>query len=414
MSKQTPKEQKQLRKQVAAFGGLQWEHDWANTIGPHLDNLFRDNLTNKVHREYKGKERFPVNFGIDLSVDMANRRFVLVEWKTFTKVTDIREAVESGEAEVQTFFISFNALQAQARKATEMKQKLDARWCCVPEVPVVETKPGAADWLKELRADLTSYMVKAKEIYMNKVSELSKEYGELNDQNLYVGVNFGYDTDTRKLVYVLQTQGPLDAIKGVPYKQDHRDLDMGDLELPTHERDVNGINAPAILADLVAEEGGWIRISRPSKDCYDNNAKELVDILMERATVTCDKAIEIAAEHGITGEPKVVFDSSTGRLDIYYHNDGQPHKDLDESGRLNMGRNVGNLLDVITRVEPDLWVVTLPQFNSVFTDKYGDNIPPKYTFVKVESIKEDTPARGLTKVHTPIDESPLVNGEVIH
>lgn len=414
MSKQTSKEQKQLRKQVAAFGGLQWEHEWANTIGPHLDELFRDNLTNKVNREYKGKDRFPVNFGIDLSVDMANRRFVLVEWKTFAEVTDIREAVESGLAEVQTYFISFTALQAQARKATELNQKLDARWCCVPEVPIVETKPGAADWLKELRADVSEYMAKAKAIYTNKVSELSKEYGELNEQNLYVGVNFGYDTDTGKLVYVLQTQGPLDAIKGIPYKQDHRDLDLGDLILPTHERDVNGLNAPAILADLVSEEGGWIRISRPSKECYEANAKELVDILMERATVTCDKAIEIATEHGIAGEPKVIFDSSTGRLDIYYHNNGNPHKDLDEAGRLNMGRNVGNLLDVITRVEPDLWITTLPGFNTAFTDKYGDNVPPKYTFIKAEPIKEDASVRGLTEHTTPVDESPYVKEEVIH
>lgn len=444
---------KGIRKHRAGTTG-NWLGQWVDMVYPSVVNYFLEQANRDTHREYKGKDRIPVNFGIDVEVEMNNGRFVINNWYVFSDEKDFAKALAAGDGIVTRRFMTFSALQQMAQNQHNHNIPMEMGYIAIPEIVIADSVPGARDWLDELPALIHPVAARISGIYEDRKAELVgkikagvNEKGDvISNDKKHTAANLVYDRNKDEVLFVTQTQGLLDVVKGVAIDQN---MDAIEIEggLPFHERDVNKINSQAELASQIAARGGWEQLARPSKEAYEEASVEVVGILLERADIVIEKAKEVAKEKDVEGEGFVAYDPMTSRLDVFYPEQfaaNEEHPDVEIDGSLKIGRNIGVLLEVISRIEDVIWLGAKASFEKAFFEKYGDNtaeaaalrkageVRKKEKEAKLARLAEEAKAeeeaalaeamhgdkadlelneRGLTKATTPIDDAVEVEVE---
>lgn len=373
---------KNIRKHRAGTKG-NWIAEWVEMVHPSVVNYFLEQSNRETPRKYKGQDRFPAKYGVDVEVDMNNGRFVINNWYVFSDETDFGKALALGDALLTRRFMSFSALQNMARNQHNNNIPMEMGYIAIPEVTIAPSVPGAADWLNELPALIQPVAARVSAIYEQRKNDIiatlsvgKDEKGEVvSNDGKHTAVNLVYDRNKDEVLFVTQTQGLLDVVKGVAIDQKMDAIEL-DPALPFHERDVNKINSQAELASQITARGGWEHIAKPSVEAYEAASVEVVDILMERADIVISKSKEVAKEKDVMGEGVVGYDPLTSRLDIFYpaqFASGEEHADVEIDGSLKIGKNIGVLLEVITRIEDVIWLKAKANFEKALFEKYGDN-----------------------------------------
>lgn len=324
----------------------------------------------------------PIRFGSDFEIQHDEYRVVVTEWYT-THTGDIlnEDRTVADGVYFRQYVANYQAMMNLAKQASESGRKVIVGRCYYPvihDLNVVWDETKFA-WLYHIRKLAEQRVNSVLEVFDRIKADITAEYTPLNEQGLYVGATLHYDIEHDMVQYVVQKQTALSYIKENIYDQDYIDITMDkhgvDATPPAASSISQADNFTSAFRRMLADHVEWERLTKPSKECIQRIAPEIVDLLLEKAADVWESAQALFAEHphaasAVPGSARFLYSTTNGALRyVYDYIPAGETTPVEEEMMMEVNLR-GAIVIVAGRIEPDLWLVVQPLFAEAFAKKY--------------------------------------------